>query len=98
MARTLNRYGSLIEKVFFDRYQDGATSLDFTREDIEKAASPLGLKLPKNLGDVLYSFRFRNALPERIVATLDLSRICAAPSARLSHLSFKSDRTFPAQS
>ena len=29
---------------------------------------------------------------------LDLSRICAAPSARLSHLSFKSDRTFPAQS
>jgi hypothetical protein len=29
---------------------------------------------------------------------VDLSRICAAPSARLSHLSFKSDRTFPAQS
>jgi DNA invertase Pin-like site-specific DNA recombinase len=28
---------------------------------------------------------------------LDLSRICAAPSARLSHLPFKSDRTFPAQ-
>lgn len=28
---------------------------------------------------------------------LDLSRICAAPSARLSHLSFESDRTFPAQ-
>ena len=28
---------------------------------------------------------------------LDLSRICAAPSARLSYLSFKSDRTFPSQ-
>ncbi|GAK34339.1 hypothetical protein JCM17846_33280 [Iodidimonas nitroreducens] len=28
---------------------------------------------------------------------LDLSRICAAPSARLSHFPFKSDRTFPAQ-
>ena len=32
---------------------------------------------------------------KRIV--LDLSRICAAPGARLSHLSFKSDRAFPAQ-
>jgi hypothetical protein len=28
---------------------------------------------------------------------MDLSRICAAPSARLSHLPFKSDRTFPSQ-
>lgn len=28
---------------------------------------------------------------------LDLSRICAAPSARLSHLSLESDRAFPAQ-
>lgn len=69
MARAQNRYGSMIEKVFFDRYKGGATSLDFRREDIEEAASTLGLKLPKNLGDVLYSFRFRNALPARIVAT-----------------------------
>lgn len=69
MAKALNRYGSLIDKVFFDRYKEGAKSLDFTREDIETAASALSIKLPKNLGDVLYSFRFRNALPDRIVAT-----------------------------
>lgn len=69
MAKALNRYGSLMEKVFFDRYEDGATSLDFMREDIEDAAASLDVKLPKNLGDVLYSFRFRNALPARIVAT-----------------------------
>lgn len=69
MAKALNRYGALIEKVFFDRYKDGATSLDFVREDIEDAASFLDIKLPKNLGDVLYSFRFRNALPAKIVAT-----------------------------
>ncbi|KQB95033.1 endonuclease [Loktanella sp. 1ANDIMAR09] len=69
MAKALNRYGSLIEKVFFDRYSTGAKSLDFTREDIETAAATLDIKLPKNLGDVLYSFRFRNALPDRIVAT-----------------------------
>ncbi len=28
---------------------------------------------------------------------LDLSRICAAPSARLSHFPFESDRAFPVQ-
>ncbi len=28
---------------------------------------------------------------------MDLSRIRAAPSARLSHFSFKSDRAFPPQ-
>lgn len=69
MAKPLNRYGSLIEKIFFDRYEVGATSLDFSREDIEDAAADLDIKLPKNLGDVLYSFRFRSALPDRIVAT-----------------------------
>jgi len=28
---------------------------------------------------------------------MDLSRFCAVPSARLSHLSFEGDRAFPAQ-
>lgn len=69
MAKALNRYGALIEKIFLDRYETGTTSLDFSREDIEDAAADLDIKLPKNLGDVLYSFRFRSALPDRIVAT-----------------------------
>ena len=69
MARSPNRYGALIEKIFFDRYSDGATELEFARTDIEDAAEVLDIKLPKNLGDVLYSFRFRAALPERIVET-----------------------------
>ncbi|NBB81514.1 MAG: endonuclease [Verrucomicrobia bacterium] len=69
MAKSPNRYGSLIEKIFFDRYRDGATELEFARTDIEEAAEVLEIKLPKNLGDVLYSFRFRAALPERVVET-----------------------------
>lgn len=69
MARSPNRYGALIEKIFFDRYSDGATELEFARTDIEDAAEVLDIKLPKNLGDVLYSFRFRAALPERVVET-----------------------------
>lgn len=69
MAKEPNRYGALIEKIFFDRYEEGAVALEFAREDIEDAAAALSIRLPKNLGDVLYSFRFRVALPEPIVAT-----------------------------
>tara|TARA_R110002072_G_scaffold302300_2_gene484642 strand:+ start:1900 stop:2688 length:789 start_codon:yes stop_codon:yes gene_type:complete len=69
MAKSPNRYGALIEKVFFDRYSNGARELEFARTNIEDAADVLDIKLPKNLGDVLYSFRFRAALPERIVET-----------------------------
>ena len=69
MAKAPNRYSSLIEKIFLDRYRDGATELEFARTDIESAAQELDIKLPKNLGDVLYSFRFRASLPEKIIAT-----------------------------
>ena len=69
MAKPTNRYESLIEKIFFDRYYDGVTELEFTRPDIEDAARSLNIKLPKNIGDILYSFRFRTRLPDRIVNT-----------------------------
>jgi hypothetical protein len=69
MAKEPNRYSALIEKVFFDRYSKGDRLLEFERAEIEIAASALGIHLPKNLGDVLYSFRFRTPLPERILAT-----------------------------
>lgn len=69
MAKKPNRYGALVEKIFLDRYTPRATSLDFARTDIEDAAEALKISLPKNLGDVLYSFRFRTALPDSIVAT-----------------------------
>lgn len=64
-----NRYGRIIEAIFAERYQPGATEVDFERSDIETTAEQLGIKLPKNLGDVLYSFRYRAALPGAIIAT-----------------------------
>lgn len=64
-----NRYQALIEKIFFDHYSTGATSLDFTRQEIKDAATTLGIVLPDNLGDVIYSFRFRTDLPPRVLAT-----------------------------
>jgi hypothetical protein len=64
-----NRYRALIDQIFFDRYRQGLTEIDFKRDDIEDAARSLGMKLPKNLGDVIYSFRFRTAFSDRILAT-----------------------------
>jgi len=39
----------------------------FERADIVEAARKLDISLPKNLGDVVYSFRYRVDLPERIL-------------------------------
>jgi len=64
-----NRYQALIEKIFFDHYADGASTLEFTRQEIKDAAADLAIVLPDNLGDVIYSFRFRAALPDRVIAT-----------------------------
>jgi len=61
-----NRYNQIIEKVFFNNYVKGNNKVEFLRDEIEKVASSLKIKLPKNLGDVIYSFRFRNELPEKI--------------------------------
>ncbi len=63
----VNRYTKIIEDIFLRRYVDGDTSVAFTREDIEESAAKLKIELPKNLGDVVYSFRFRTPLPDAIV-------------------------------
>jgi hypothetical protein len=69
----LNRYQALIERVFFGEsfaaYAPGKTLLEFEREDLERAAAELSVKLPKNLGDIVYSFRYRNPMPASILAT-----------------------------
>lgn len=42
---------------------------EFAREDIERFGKRLKIDLPKNLGDLVYSFRYRKSLPESIQAT-----------------------------
>lgn len=66
MAKDNNRYSRLIENIFEKYYTDGAHEIDFRREDLVSTAEKLGIKLPKNLGDVVYSFRYRAILPESI--------------------------------
>jgi hypothetical protein len=62
----LNRYVQIIERIFLSYYQPGVTDVPFDREDIVRVAAELGIAIPKNLGDVVYSFRYRVPLPETI--------------------------------
>jgi hypothetical protein len=64
-----NRYSQLIEAIFRARYQDGLQSIAFPRDELTQVASKLGIALPKNLGDVIYSFRYRSDFPAFITST-----------------------------
>lgn len=68
-TQTKNRYAAIIEKIFFSKYSQGDEEITFEREDLERAAKSLRIKLPKNLGDVIYSIRYRTELPTRILKT-----------------------------
>ena len=61
-----NRYSLIIERIFSSKFKPGVREFDFEREDIVKFARKLKIDLPKNLGDLVYSFRYRAALPESI--------------------------------
>jgi len=66
MAAKENRYSRLIEHVFFEHHEPGAISVEFRRSDLAEAARTLGIPLPKNLGDIIYSFRYRSTFPNSI--------------------------------
>ncbi|WP_220269979.1 hypothetical protein, partial [Klebsiella pneumoniae] len=64
-----NRYHQLVEKIFFDKYNEGFLEIPFERLDINSAAKELGIDLPSNVGDVIYSIRFRTPMPESVLLT-----------------------------
>ncbi|MFL5764921.1 MAG: endonuclease [Bacteroidia bacterium] len=68
MAKT-NRYSLLIESIFLSSYKKGIKEIPFLRRHIEDTAKKLKIGLPKNIGDILYSFRYRVPLPASILAT-----------------------------
>lgn len=64
-----NRYAQIIEEIFIKRYQDGTRTIAFEREELTRVAAALGIVLPKNLGDLIYSFRYRANFPSSITST-----------------------------
>jgi len=69
MAREPNRYSRLLEAIFIDHYKPGMVEVTFERTELTDTAARLSIALPKNLGDILYSFRYRTALPQQIADT-----------------------------
>lgn len=62
-------YRAIIEKIFFDHYQDGTAEFEFVRREIVTAKELLAPDLDLNPGDVPYSFRYRRSFPERVLGT-----------------------------
>ena len=64
-----NRYSAIIEAIFHGRRESGSDTVDFSRDHITRAARSLGIETPRNLGDVIYTFRYRQPLPASIRTT-----------------------------
>lgn len=66
MAVRGGRYGVIFEHIFLKHWVPGATEVLFDRDEIAPAAAACGIKTPKNLGDVVYTFRYRSDMPTSI--------------------------------
>lgn len=68
-------YVQIIERIFFTHWKRDSLEFEFERGEIESAARHLfdtgktALQKPKNLGDVIYTFRHRKELPLSIRQT-----------------------------
>jgi len=89
MTQPLNRYAALIEQIFVTHYCPGLTEFVFERDELSTTATKLGIVLPKNLGDVLYSFRYRVPLPESITRTAQNGMVWIIKGAGTGRYLFK---------
>lgn len=64
-----NRYKVLIESIFFEHWKPGVTEFEFDRHEIVDTATRLAIVLPRNLGDLVYSIRYRMPLPAKVLET-----------------------------
>lgn len=69
MAKPQSRYSQIIEALFREHYTPKRTEFEFRRDEIPEIAVQLGIALPKNLGDIIYSLRYRTAFPDSITST-----------------------------
>ena len=61
-----NRYAQIIERVFFSHYRKGQREFTFSRDELLRSAEEASIQRPKNIGDLVYSFRYRYELPDSI--------------------------------
>lgn len=64
-----NKYDAIILAIFKEKYKDGSTTVHFSREELANKADELNIRVPKNLGDIVYSYKYRKPLPDEIINT-----------------------------
>jgi hypothetical protein len=69
MSDSKNRYTQIIEAIFSNHYKPDVTEIVFNRDEFADVAKDLNLQIPKNVGDILYTFRYRAELPKSISRT-----------------------------
>lgn len=62
-------YEKIITEIFRRGRQSTTGEITFKREDIVETAASLRVPIPKNLGDLIYTYRFRRDLPDEISNT-----------------------------
>lgn len=67
--RGQNRYAVIVAEVFRRNHKPDDERVEFRRDEFESIAIEKGIVLPKNLGDAIYSFKYRASLPASIIAT-----------------------------
>lgn len=67
--RKQNRYQAIMAEIFRRKHRKGLETLAFEREEVASVAKALDIELPKNIGDAIYSFKYRNPLPDSILET-----------------------------
>ena len=92
MTTSGNAYSQIIEEIFSSKYRPGDTSVPFERREIEETARRLNINVPRNLGDLVYSIRYRMALPDSIINTAASDREWAILPAGRSVYEFRQVR------
>jgi hypothetical protein len=67
--KTVARYARIIEAIFKRYWKPGKKEFVFERDELAKVCRELKIHQPKNLGDIIYSFRYRRPLPKFILQT-----------------------------
>ncbi|MEH6683816.1 MAG: endonuclease [Qipengyuania sp.] len=89
MVKSNNRYQTLIDGIFFDHYAERVTSFEFSRDELIAKAQELGITLPRNLGDVIYSVRYRTPMPQSVLDTQPQDREWIIEGAGRARYRFK---------
>lgn len=69
-----NRYAAIVEHIFLARYRAGMSEVGFHRDDLTAAAKKLKVPIFDNLGDAIYSIRYRMPMPAAIAKTQPTGR------------------------